>query len=963
MRRKNRLSFLLALILSESSIGMNYPIHVAVQAADTVETLSGDVNADGTVSIADAVMLQKWLINSSTELTNWKNADLSQDNVVNTVDFTLLKRKLILGANPSLYAGIVINEVCTSNKTSLKDSNGKSPDWIEIYNKSSKDMDISGVGISEGNKKRYKFQFPENTVIEAGGYILVACDKDLLTEEMEYVAPFNLSASGETVYLTAPLLSDGSNGADIDIVTVPELATDVTYGRFKNGSDVFDFLSPSPNAENSETQADFVESPLFSKEAGFYEDAFELTLSSVQSETIYYTTDGSDPTSSKTAKLYSAPIKIYDNTNDANVLSARTDITIESYYPNERPGYQAPSYKVEKGMVIRAVCKNSSGNFGKVVTNGYYINKNYIGNSYSKYSDMKVISVSTDTDNLFDKDNGIYVVGNDYKYTNWKYANDARHNTNYNWGKTSALPTEQIEKPCNIQVFENGKLAFSQDVGMRISGNYSRGFAQKSLKFYARKEYGKGKMEYEFIDGLTDINGNPITSFDKITLHNGGSDYPWLHYRDEAVNKMISGMDSITPLSSEGCAVFIDGEFWGFYFIRERRGESFISEHYGIDKDDVLYINTPENNESVASDLKDIINFAYENDLSVDANYQKVCNKIDIDSLIDYISVETYVCNADWSGNSTPGEYPFYWNWDMWRTKTTDPSQDYYDGKWRYVIYDLDQSSGAWGNDDTVTTSYKYDHLGNICSDKLWYNSCQLFNELLANDTFRNKFYNRYNEIIDTYFEPSRASQILSEYDSKWSFLIKETKRRFTNAGYYYDYHWNLITDFFKNRPSYAKQYLTNKVNRYGGVQGAETVVNRLMNTANWHFYTTQGAVASGSFPSVQDQKIVCTQIGTSAHSVSANYEDLGLVQGKKYQLRFTASCSSGNGKILVFIGDHVTYEQYILETIDVTSTPQTFTFCTDTLPVIKNPNYLSFQYGIETGNYLVSDISVSEIA
>ena len=93
-----------------------------------------------------------------------------------------------------------------------------------------------------------------------------------------------------------------------------------------------------------------------------------------------------------------------------------------------------------------------------------------------------------------------------------------------------------------------------------------------------------------------------------------------------------------------------------------------------------------------------LTNFAYDNDLSVDANYQKVCNKIDIDSPIDYTSVETYVCNVDWSGNSTPGEYPFYWNWDMWRTKTTDSSKDYYDGKWRYVIYDLDQSSGAWGS-------------------------------------------------------------------------------------------------------------------------------------------------------------------------------------------------------------------------------------------------------------------------
>ena len=56
----------------------------------------GDVNADGTFSVADAVLLQKWLLASpDTSLANWKAADFNKDNQINAIDFTLMKRALI----------------------------------------------------------------------------------------------------------------------------------------------------------------------------------------------------------------------------------------------------------------------------------------------------------------------------------------------------------------------------------------------------------------------------------------------------------------------------------------------------------------------------------------------------------------------------------------------------------------------------------------------------------------------------------------------------------------------------------------------------------------------------------------------------------------------------------------------------------------------------------------------------
>jgi hypothetical protein len=57
----------------------------------------------------------------------------------------------------------------------------------------------------------------------------------------------------------------------------------------------------------------------FSQEAGFYPNQFSLTLTSSDGSKIYYTTDGSDPTSSKTAKEYTNPIEVKDRSSEPNI--------------------------------------------------------------------------------------------------------------------------------------------------------------------------------------------------------------------------------------------------------------------------------------------------------------------------------------------------------------------------------------------------------------------------------------------------------------------------------------------------------------------------------------------------------------------------------------------------------------------------------------------------------------------
>jgi len=150
--------------------------------------------------------------------------------------------------------------------------------------------------------------------------------------------------------------------------------------------------------------------PVFSAEGGFYDKSFTLTISEESGCDIFYTLDGSDPRTSDTAEAFpSSGISIYNNTDRPNVYSAITDITLS--------GYQPPKDPVDKGIIVRAVAKTPSGEYGKVVSNSYFVGKNA-----SYYSKMKVVSLVTDSDYLFDKDTGAYMIGS--KYYEWLRSED-----------------------------------------------------------------------------------------------------------------------------------------------------------------------------------------------------------------------------------------------------------------------------------------------------------------------------------------------------------------------------------------------------------------------------------------------------------------------------------------------------------------------------------------------------------
>lgn len=641
----------------------------------------------------------------------------------------------------SAASNVVINEVCTKN-TTVPASDGQYYDFVEIYNPTGSPISIAGYGLTDDASAPMKYTLPGNATVPAYGYYTVYCGVD--EKSGVQGASFGLSKSGETVTLS------NSSGNAVETFTVPALDGDTSYGRTPDGSNsmsVLSVLTPgSSNRTNQNNVQTEVSEPQFSKESGFYSNSFDLTISAPNGCTVYYTLDGSDPTTS--SERANGSINIYDRSNEQNVYSAKTDVS---------DGYSAPKSPVDKATIVRAIAVDGSGNVSDIITKTYFI-----GYTQSDCEmNMRVISLVTDPDNLFDYEKGIYVKGKIYDQSSGNMMQSWAHPANY------TQDGKEWERPANITVFENGNATYNANVGIRIHGAATRSDAQKSFNLYARSEYGTKKLNYDFFNGqLTNHKGEVIDSFDKITLRNGGNDNK-TKIRDRLNQEMVSDRHFGTQAQTE-CVVFIDGEFWGTYNIVEKLGKEYISDHYKVKESTVCMIKNGELSDGTQqgmSDFESLKSLANSN-FTDSSNYKKISELVDLKSFAEYMAAELIVGNSDFGDN----------NYSLWKTETVDPDKKYGDGKWRFILFDTEYGQGLYGQSNANTNSFQ-----TLRNKNKWIT--QLFFGLCNNQDFRDLFLRSYFDQCNENFNTDKVLSRLNELEQAYKTSMGKTYVRFSWIG------------------------------------------------------------------------------------------------------------------------------------------------------------------------------------
>ena len=518
-------------------------------------------------------------------------------------------------------------------------------------------------------------------------------------------------------------------------------------------------------------------SPEFSMPSGYYAEPFELILTSAgQNETIHYTLDGSEPTID--SPIYSEPLLIRDRSDDPNDISMVSTISYVYYEPHGI---------VNKINVIRA---RSINNITKaespIVTHSYVVNEDV----YNWYS-LPILSLVVDPFDLFDQRTGIYVTGKGPEVQmdsrdRFYFRPANYHERGSDW-----------ERPVYVQYFDvDGELKISQNAGVRIHGGASRSFRQKSLRLYAARRYdGVDQLVYGAFPNLFDNQGpDSPAEYETLILRNSGTDFGSAFMRDVLTHRLISHT-AVETQETKPVIVFLNGEYWGLYFMYERYDQGYFKNIYDVDPTNLIML---ENRGSVSIGVNDdhllfarLRNSVVENSIEDDGLFQEIKQHIDIENFVDYQITQIFVAHRDWPQN----------NHKFWRVRVpqTDAGLgDVHDGRWRWLMLDTDHG-------------FTYTDLNSMVFATREDMPTELLRTLVHHPDFQVYFLNRFADHLNTTFRTERVIQEIDDIFATLKPEMEEQINRWHSSGATMD-RWQenvaFLRSFANQRPEIVIQHL-----------------------------------------------------------------------------------------------------------------------------------------------------------
>jgi hypothetical protein len=277
-------------------------------------------------------------------------------------------------------------------------------------------------------------------------------------------------------------------------------------------------------------------------------------------------------------------------------------------------------------------------------------------------------------------------------------------------------------------------------------GNDSWAYAQRGIDLIVRDQLGDDyAVKHQIFPEETERD-----KFQRLILKPAANDnYSFeaggAHIRDAFVHTLSQKANlHLDERTYEACILLVNGEYWGVYEIREKVDDhDYTSYYYGQNRFEIDFIKTWGNTwEEYGSidEWDELTAYISTNDMADPANYAYVSERLDVESLLDYIILHSHNVSADWLN----------WNTAWWRGRDPDGGAQ----RWRYILWDEDATYGHYIN---YTFIPDQGPTADPCNIELispetdFEGHLTIFARLFENPDFFALYINRYADLTNTY--------------------------------------------------------------------------------------------------------------------------------------------------------------------------------------------------------------------
>lgn len=299
------------------------------------------------------------------------------------------------------------------------------------------------------------------------------------------------------------------------------------------------------------------------------------------------------------------------------------------------------------------------------------------------------------------------------------------------------LRKSDVEQAAHVQYYEtNGDLVFETNVGLSLAGGGSRNHPQKSISLHLRAHFDSDKFfEHERL--FPNKDHEHCRGF---VLRNSGNAVPKTHLKDAYMQQLMAENSSVDYLDSRATSVYINGEYWGIYNLREKKCRHYYKDNHPDLKGNLTVVDGFQNRllTGASTGFSALCQFVKENDLRGQEKYEEVCRLVDMDNFIDYQIAEIFFANTDWPIN----------NVRAWQIESDSTNSG---NKWRWLLFDLDHGFRA---NKVELNSIEYalgtNNFHSEDFDTALVEGTLFLRKLMKNPRFRDRFASRFVGLLNS---------------------------------------------------------------------------------------------------------------------------------------------------------------------------------------------------------------------